>query len=274
MTVLHALILGIAQGLTEFLPISSSAHLNLIPQLLGWPEQPLVFDTTLHLGTAAALILFFWKDLYKYYFALLRDFLAHKFSFSSFTREGKFAFYLLLSAVPASVVGFCIGNEIESKFGDVSGIVATLFLGSLLMFIADKFFFSSHPENLLQRVDGKNSFFIGCMQTLALFPGVSRSGSTISAGMFAGFSREEAAKFSFMASVPIVLMAGLFQIVKYPQQLVGASVQPVLVGFFASFIVGILVIKFLLGFLRKRSLSVFVGYRLLLAVVLLSIFIL
>jgi undecaprenyl-diphosphatase len=276
MTIFHALILGIAQGLTEFLPVSSSAHLVIIPKLLGWPDQPLVFDTTLHLGTAAALIIFFWKDLFKYYSSLLKEFFSNGLSFQKYSVEARFAFYLLLSTIPASILALVLGDIIEGTFGTLEGTIITLLFGSALLFVADKKAksLSGSGENLISKVNSKKSLFIGIMQSLALFPGVSRSGATISAGIFSGLTREEAARFSFMASVPIVLEAGIFQIIKNPSQLFGESFINVFIGFVTSFVVGILVIKFLMNYLKTKSLNVFIIYRVLLVVGLVAVLIL
>lgn len=265
MTIFQALILGITQGLTEFLPVSSSAHLVDLPQLLGWAAQPLVFDTTLHLGTAAALILFFWQDLFKYYLALLKDMLAHRFIFGKYSRESRFAFYLLISTIPATIIGLLFNEFIETYFRGLISTAVTLIFGSVLMIVAEKYFAKNSTGDILQKMTVKKSLIIGSFQTLALFPGVSRSGSTISSGMYMGLSREEAARFSFLASVPIVLEAGIYQLIKSPDQILGANLITVLVGFVASFLVGLLVIRFLLKFLRSKSLNVFIAYRLVLA---------
>ena len=274
MTILRALILGMLQGLSEFLPISSSAHLTILPQLLSWPKQPLSFDTTLHLGTVAALILFFWRDLISIYSALLTDALKFKLSFSRYTKQARFAFYLLLSTVPATIIGITVGSEIEDTFSVLLWEVVTLTVGTAIMFVAEYFFSKSASGDLATKVNSKKSLFIGFMQSLAIFPGISRSGATISGGMFLGLSREEAAKFSFLASVPIVLEAGIYQIIKHPEQLSQVSLPPILIGFFASFIVGVLVIKFLMNFLKTKSLKVFIWYRVVLTVFLVGVLLL
>lgn len=271
MSILHALILGIVQGLTEFLPISSSAHLIIFPELLRWSEQPLVFDTTLHLGTAAALLVFFRKDLLKYYLALIKDVLVKKFSIKEYSREAVFGFYLLLSTIPAGLLGILVGDTIEEKFRSMSGVIVTLIFGTLLMFVASKYFSKAQSTSLVSKMTAKKSLLIGSIQSLALFPGVSRSGSTISGGMFLGLSKEEAARFSFLASVPIVLMAGVFQLIKHPEQIHEFSIGIVLVGFLTSFVVGLGAIKFLLSYLNKNGLKIFIIYRIVLVVALLTL---
>ena len=266
MTGLHAVLLGIVQGLTEFLPISSSGHLIILPSLLGWGQQELVFDTVLHLGTAAALMVFFWIDLYIIFTNLLKDVLAGKSKVAKFSDYGKLGIYILVGSIPAGIIGLLLDNFIESRLRGVSAVAAFLLLGSVLMFVAERF-----SRYFAQVLTMKKSLIIGLFQALALFPGISRSGSTISAGMLSGLSREEAARFSFLLSVPIVVTAAAFKVVDSFAQLQQLDGLTLILGFISSFAVGWLSIKFLLEFLKKHSLYWFVGYRIALAIVLLAI---
>jgi undecaprenyl-diphosphatase len=262
-TVFQALVLGIVQGLTELLPISSTGHLIIVPQFLHWGQHPLVFDTTLHLGTAAALMLFFWKELYKIVCNLMQDFFKFKYDIKYYSQESWLGFKILAGSIPAAVIGVLFGDQIENFFRNMLSVAIFILAGAVLMFIAEKFYKGS-----LENIKLKTSFFIGLFQALALLPGFSRSGSTISGAMLMGTKREEAARFSFLLSIPIVLGAGLFELRHAAGTLHDVSVTALTVGFLASLISGLVAINFLLKFLKDHKLYVFVGYRVLLFLVL------
>ena len=263
MSVLNALILGITQGLTEFLPISSSGHLIIVPYLLKYRAQLLVFDTTLHLGTAAALIVYFWKDLYAIFLGFVQDFVAKLFKFSQYSPQGKTALKIILGSIPAGLIGYFFEDFFVTGFRQMLTVGVFLMLGSVLMLFAE--LFSKRDREALTLPQG---ILVGLFQALALFPGVSRSGATISGGMFLGLKRKDAAKFSFLLSVPIVVVAGVFKIFSSTSLLEEISNSSLLVGFIASFLTGIVAIKFLLNFLQNHKLNLFIIYRLLLGVVL------
>ena len=265
MNLFHAIVLGVVQGLTEFLPISSSGHLIVFPHVFGWIQQPLAFDTTLHLGTAAALVVYFFKDLLKIVSGFVRDIWNFEDEFSKFSHGGKLGLYILLGSVPAGVIGFLFNDKIESVFRTVEYVVLFLILGSALMLFAERL--GKWKKN--KKVGYLESLVIGLFQSLALLPGISRSGSTISGGMLFGLNREEAARFSFLLSIPIVVLAGGFELKTSLPALQGITWQLMLAGFLSSFAVGLLTIKFLLDFLKEHDLWVFVVYRFLLAVFLL-----
>lgn len=246
MNVLQALVLGIVQGLTEFLPISSSGHLIILPEFFGWETQPLVFDTTLHVATALALIVYFRKDLV-----------------NIFTSNKKLGIYMLIGSIPAGILGYLLQDSIENTFRSGEFVVWFLLAGTVLMFLAEKFKKSDAA------IDNKKSFVIGLFQALALFPGVSRSGATISGGMLFGLSRREAARFSFLLSIPIVLGAGLFKILDSAIEISTLSYDVLTIGFLSAFIAGMFAIKFMLRFLNNNSLNVFIIYRILLVIFLL-----
>ena len=264
MGVVQALILGVVQGLTEALPISSSGHLVILPLLFGWKEQPLVFDTTLHLGTALALLIYFFKDLWAIFIAFVKDFFSHYAKIKNYSEKGYLGVLLLVGCIPAALLGFLFNDLFETTFRSLTAVAIFLLVGSALMLFAEKF-----SKKTDAKLTVKKSLFIGFMQSLALFPGVSRSGATISAGMLAGLNREEAARFSFLLSVPIVVMAGVFKLVTSFNLLSSISILPILVGFVASTLFGILAIEILLRFVRKNNLTVFIVYRIALAVFLL-----
>ncbi len=256
MPFIRAVILGIVQGATEFLPVSSSGHLIIFSNFLGWGSGSLIFDVMLHLGTGLALVAYFWKDLV----GVLKDL------------KG-LGLKIFLGILPAGIAGFLFEDWFESTFRSVESVVLFLFLGSLLMLLAEVWFRRRAeraqvlPEDSTEKeLTYKGAFFIGLFQVLALFSGFSRSGSTISGGLFYGLKREEAARFSFLLSVPLILGAGFLQLAKMllassSTGLVAFSWQEALIGIFTSFFAGLLCIKFLMKFLKQNSLIPFVAYR-------------
>jgi undecaprenyl-diphosphatase len=276
MNILQAIILGLIQGLTEFLPISSSAHLIVVPIIFKWPQYPLVFDTTLHLGTALALIIFFWKDLFAIAKSLIMEmwnqrqaFLKKNFKTLKFSDDSYLGFKILLGSVPALFLGILLKNYFENHFREIPDAIIFLSIGSVLLFLAEVCL------KKVQKVSIKNlsfmkSFVIGIFQFFAMFPGISRSGATISGSISLGLNREDAAKFSFLLSVPAVVGAAVLELITSIKLLNASMAMPMLIGVLASFISGMLAIKFLLQFLKGNKLYVFVIYRVILAFVLLS----
>lgn len=250
MGLFEAGILGLVQGLTEFLPISSSGHLVVLPNIFGLEDHSLLFDVTLHLGTSLALLIYFWKDL----LSILR-----------FPR--KWWLKIFLGILPAGLFGFLFNDLFENYFRGLSFVILFLFLGTILMFFAEKFFSKSKTNTL---TSGK-SFKIGLFQVLALFPGFSRSGATISGGMILGLSREDAARFSFLLSIPLVWAAAAYEFIKiFPVTSSSLDLTPLLVGGLTSFISGFLCIKFFMNFVKEQSLIPFVLYRMVLVLFLVS----
>lgn len=268
MTIIHAFILGLVQALTEFLPVSSSAHLIILPSLFKWDIQPLFFDVVLHLGTAAALLTVFWHDLFSILQSLIKDARPSKFKLTSYSKTSQLGFYVLIACIPAIIVGLIFGDVIEESFRKVEFTIIFLLLGTILMSAAEIYYKHSSGD---KEVSGRSSIIIGLTQVLALLPGFSRSGSTISAGMLTGLSRINAARFSFLMSVPLVLSAGAYELVKNINLVTSISTQVFLVGFGTSFVFGVLVIKFLLNYLNKHSLMVFIAYRLFLVIALIML---
>ena len=264
MTFLHALVLGIVQGLTEFIPISSSGHLVIFPLILKWTEQPLFFDTTLHLGTAVALVIYFYKDIINLLVGFTNDVVSRK-RFSKYSENGKLALYIIVGSIPAGIIGLVFGDIFESYFRSVLSVALFLTFGTILMFLAERHYLKRKERDL----NLSKSIAIGFFQALALFPGVSRSGASISGGMFLGLDREKAAKFSFLLSVPIVVMAGVFKLVSSYTLFAIENKLNLFTGFTASFVVGLLCINFLMKFLKSNNLYSFIIYRLILVVFLL-----
>lgn len=255
----HALLLGIVQGLTEFIPVSSSGHLVIAPLVLGWKEQPLVFDVVLHLGTSLALLVYFAQDIIH----ILK-------------KDRKMIGYLIVGSIPAGLLGVVLGDVIESAFRGMVSVAAFLIIGSFIMYLADnsyKYGFAQKLKHMLGKdMTMYKAFVIGIFQSFALFPGVSRSGSSISAGMLFGLSREQAARFSFLLSIPVILGAGVLKVSEAYKQLEYISFSAVFLGFMASFLAGVFAINFLLKYLKNNSLKIFIIYRCILAAILLIVY--
>jgi undecaprenyl-diphosphatase len=261
LSVFDSIILGVVQGITEFLPISSSGHLIITRAILGASQEGgLAFDAVLQLATACAVILYFRKDI----FGLVKN-IFKGFKDSS---KNKLTLYLIIGTIPALVLGLLLKDFMDTTFRSVSIVAGTLVLGSVVMYVADLFLKKRKGEKQLNII---TSFIIGLFQSLALLPGMSRSGMTISGGYFLGLSKEQAVRFSFLLSIPIITGSGLLQllhIIKNPA-LVSGGFTTLSFGFVSAFIFGWISIEFLLKFLKTNSFKVFVVYRIILAILLL-----
>lgn len=259
MNILDSIILGVVQGLTEFLPISSSGHLIIFRDILGWhTSSDLSFDAILQLATVFAIIVYFWKDIFK----LIKSFLN---LISKKTVEEKdkiMIFAIVIGTIPAIIAGVLLEKYMETIFRSSLLVAFVLIIGSLVMYFAEKF--STKNKELTI----KKGFYIGLFQCLALIPGFSRSGATISGGLFSGLNREDAARFSFLLSIPIVLGSGLKKILEiWSSGQLSTDYINILVASITAFLVGLLAIKFLLNFLKKYSLKTFIYYRIILAII-------
>ncbi|MFA6098654.1 MAG: undecaprenyl-diphosphatase UppP [Patescibacteria group bacterium] len=270
MDYLYSIILGIVQGLTEFWPISSSGHLIIAHELLNFNfVDNLSFDVALHLGTLAALLVFFSKDLARYIVSFFRSFanwnLANDFN-------QRMAWYIVVGSIPAGVAGFFLESKADTVFRNL-WLVAVLFVAvGLLFFVFEKY--SKKIKNL-EELSWRGAIIIGLMQVLSLLPGVSRSGITILGGLSQGLKREQAARFSFLLSVPVIFGAGLKKMYDGLQAgFTGGEWLIILVGFLTSAGVGYLAIRVLLSFLQRRPLNAFAYYRIILglAVIIFLIF--
>lgn len=253
MNILQALILGIVQGLTELLPISSSAHLAIIPWIFDWTKDESFrlafegFDVALHAGTLLAIGIFFFKD----WIELIKggyEKVVHKKN----SVEGRMFWYIVLATIPGGIIGFILDHFLEDKLTTPLIIAIALIVMGIVLYIADKKSKSNVDYNHMTL---KQTFLIGFAQCLAFIPGVSRSGITMTVARILGVDRESAAKYSFMLSAPIVLAATIFKLKDFVFSV------PFFVGVFASFIVGVLVIKFLMQYLKKGSFKAFAIYR-------------
>lgn len=263
MTLIQALILGIIQGATEFLPISSSGHLVLVPWLLGWQgvgESDLAFDTLVHWGTLAAVFGYFWNDIWRIVAAVLTGIRRRDLMGSPDARLGWFIF---VGSIPAALVGFFLEDWFEGVFGKPL-VAAILLLGTAgMLFFAERL---GTRQRKLDSMTWCDAILIGFAQALAILPGISRSGATISAALKQGIDRAEAARYSFLLGIPAVVGAGVWQLSKLLREgpLTG-QIGAVLVGFVSAAIVGYLAIHTLLLYVRKRPLYVFAVYCVLFA---------
>lgn len=255
MGLFQALILGIVQGMTEFLPISSSGHLVLLPAVLGWAYPPLVFDTTVHLATLLAVVAVFWRDL-RWLIVSWWKGLRRGQPFKA--TESRLAWWVILGTVPGILTGLFLEKTFESLFASPHAVGAFLLLTALLLVLAE---ILGKRQRDLSGITWLDSLLIGIGQAAAIAPGLSRSGATIAVGMFRGLTRESAARFSFILSVPIIAGAGLAQLtklVRYGDLLAEAPL--LLVGFVAAAVCGYASIRLFLAYLRKWPLYPFTAY--------------
>ncbi len=263
MEILNSLILGIVQGITEFLPISSSGHLIITRDLLKiQADNGLAFDSVLQLATTLAVIIYFNKeiiDLVKSFFNLI-------FGKLNDPTKRNYLFFVIIATVPAVIFGLLFENYMDTIFRSSLLVVVALLIGSLIMYFADKF----AKQNMA--LSFKNSLIIGFFQALALVPGMSRSGMTISGGLFSGLKREEITKFSFIIAIPILLGSGLKKLFDLGNSQINNEIAiQLLAGSIAAFITGIISAHFLIKYLQKHSMRVFVWYRIILSIIILAV---
>lgn len=268
MTLLQSIVLGIVQGLTEFLPISSTAHLRIVPALFGWQDPGAAFSAVIQIGTVLAVLIYFRKDLWAMVAGFVRGVRAGKPLSDPHARLGLF---IVAGTIPVVAGGLLFQKAIKSELRSLYVIAASLVVVALAMAWADRRATLSKVRE--GTVGFGDAIFVGVAQMFALIPGVSRSGSTIAAGLMRGLSRAEAARFSFLLSIPAVAGAGLKELFDLRKEggLEGDGVTMVIVATVVSFIVGYAAIAGLIAFLKKRSVMVFVGYRVVLALVLLGL---
>jgi undecaprenyl-diphosphatase len=261
---LEAIVLGLVQGLTEFLPISSSGHLRIVPALVGWEDPGAGFTAVIQLGTMAAVLLYFRADLWRIASAWLREL---RVPFKRSSAEAKLGWFIVLGTIPISIFGFIFRDQIESGARDLYLIGSALIVFSFVMLFAEHV---GSRRRDLGEMNGRDGFFIGLAQSLALVPGVSRSGATISAGLLRGFDRVAAARYSFLLSVPAVVLSGLFELRKIGTD-GSASVEATAIATLVAFAAGYASIAWLLRYLTTHTLNIFVVYRILLGVLVLGL---
>jgi undecaprenyl-diphosphatase len=264
MSALEAIVLGLVQGLTEFLPISSSGHLRIVPALLGWEDPGAGFTAVIQLGTMAAVLLYFRADLWRIASSWLREL---RTPIPRASQDARLGWFIVLGTIPICIFGFAFSDQIESGARDLYLIGSALILFSFVMLAAEHF---GTRTRQLSEMNGRDGIAIGLAQALALIPGVSRSGATISAGLLRGFDRVAAARYSFVLSVPAVVLSGLFELRKIGgdgEPPVGATAIATVVAFLA----GYLSIAWLLRYLTTHSLRGFVVYRIALGALVLAL---
>jgi undecaprenyl-diphosphatase len=267
-TLVAAVIMGIVQGLTEFLPVSSSGHLILVPYLLGINDPfitSLEFSVILHIGTLIALLIYFradWLRLVPAFFAAIRD------RSLAGDPDRRLAVLVAIATVPAAIIGFLF-HDIEDRIREPGLVAVMLVVGGGILWLAER---TGTRQKVALDLSFPKALAIGGAQALALVPGISRSGISISAGLFAGLGREEAARFSFLMATPITAAAAAYEVLKVVRgEGVAIEAGPMAAGLLMSFIFGVLAISVLLRFLRTRSTDVFVAYRIILAAVVLFV---
>ena len=260
MDLIQSIILGLLQGLTEFLPISSSGHILIVPALLGWEDPGAAFTAVIQLGTELAVLLYFRKDLW----AIGRDWTG------SLVRpelrsglNARMGWYLIAATIPIAILGLAFENQIENAARNLWLVASMLIVFGILLGLADRFGKRSRDVGALSFRDG---VLIGFAQSLALIPGVSRSGATITAGLALGLERAAAARFSFLLAIPAVVLSGFFQLygILSGEEAVGEPLVNVAVATLVAFVTGYAVIAWFLRYLASHSYGIFVGYRILL----------
>ncbi|WP_406677921.1 undecaprenyl-diphosphatase UppP [Moorella sp. ACPs] len=257
MNFIQAIVLGLVQGLGEFLPISSSAHLVLLPWFFRWPDPGLTFDVALHLGTLIAVVAYFWRDLIELVICGLLQ---------PRSLDGRLFWYLIVASIPGAIFGYLLEDQAATVFRSPLLIALTLTLMGIGLWWADRV---GRKTRQMENITLADSIIVGLSQALAIIPGVSRSGITMSAGLLTGMQRETAARFSFLMSVPIIAGAALLQL----KDLTPADINTAFIlGVLTAAVVGFLAIKFLLRYLRHGSYLLFTWYRILLALLVVVVF--
>jgi undecaprenyl-diphosphatase len=251
----QSIILGLIQGLTEFLPVSSSGHLILAANFFGDTANDVAFDAVIHLATLAAVIVALWTDVKKIVLGVFKK-----------NSDGRLGWFIIAATIPVLFVGFFFGDWLEETFRSPLAVACSLIFWGIVLWIADSKM-KKIPETEINKIGFKKSLMIGLSQIIALIPGTSRSGITISTGLFGGLSREAAARFSFLLGIPSIAAAGSFALLKIILDKGDFDWSSLVVAFIAAFISGFLAIKFLLQIMKGVSYKWFAIYRIVLAVV-------
>lgn len=262
MSVAQAIILGLIQGLTEFIPISSSGHLVLAHHALGVFDHGLAFDVALHFGTLVALLIYFWRDLWRLALAVV-----HR------RQESRLAWLLILATIPAAIIGYLLESTAEAHFRSIRLVATTTLIFGIIMLLTESYYRRLSKHTRLEQVGGSQALVMGLAQAVAVMPGVSRSGSTITAGMLAGLDRVAATRFSFLMGIPIIAGAALKVLTEGTTlAAIGSQRTVFAVGGITALISGWLAIRFMLSYLSRHGLYIFAYYRIGLGLMLLAVF--
>ncbi|WP_313404034.1 undecaprenyl-diphosphate phosphatase [Aeromicrobium sp.] len=255
MDLLRSVLLGIVQGLTEFLPISSSAHLAIVPQLLGWEDPGSAYTAVVQIGTELAVVLYFWRDIWTIGSGWVRG------VFSAQARqapEWRMGWFIIVGSLPIVLLGLLLEDLIDREFRNLWFIGATLIGFGLVLGLAERFGRKSKP---IAELSARDAILLGFAQACALVPGVSRSGATISMGLFLGYERQAATRYAFLLAIPAVVGAGVYKLKDIPGGENAYGTVPTIVGTAVAFVVGLAVIHWLLQYVSKHSYAPFVIYR-------------
>ncbi|HVS33410.1 MAG TPA: undecaprenyl-diphosphatase UppP [Thermoanaerobaculia bacterium] len=257
MSILQAIVLGLVQGLTEFIPISSTGHLKIVPELLGWGDPGAAASAVIQFGTILAVIIYFFRDIVRLFVGFFRG-LATRRPFAD--RDSREAWYVIIGTIPIVLVGVLLEEQIETTFRGTWIVTFQLISIALLLQLSELY---ARRRGFRSPADfnGKDALIIGMGQCIALIPGSSRSGSTIMTALFRRVPHEYAARFSFIMSIPAITGAGIFQMVSEREQLAAIGMTPILVAIFVAFISGWASIFFLLRYLRTHTTHIFIYYR-------------
>lgn len=260
MTVGQAIVLGIVQGLTEFLPISSTAHLRIIPALCGWPDPGAAFTAVIQLGTLAAVLSYFARDI----ITITRD---------TITGRGRLGWMIVVGTLPVVVCGLIFKDNVEHTLRSLYVMAGAMIALALVLAVAEWCEYRRRRLRVMADVGWLDAVVVGCAQAVALIPGSSRSGCTIAGALFMGLNREAAARFSFLLSLPAIAMAGVYEFISHRHDLLSsdASTANVIIATAVSAVVGYLSIAFLLNWLKRHTMWLFIIYRLVLGALLLAL---
>ncbi|MCX6148145.1 MAG: undecaprenyl-diphosphatase UppP [Candidatus Kapabacteria bacterium] len=274
MNLIKAIILGIIQGLTEFIPISSTAHLTIAGKLMGLidpahPENWTAFIAVLQLGTLVSVLIFFAKDIKTISIGTIKETISQKGNLMKMTHDAKMGWYVILGTIPIVTIGLGLKKVIEGNITKEPLVIATsLIVLAIILFFADKY---AKLERGMDKLNLKDALIIGLSQCLALFPGASRSGSTIMAGLFLGINREAAARFSFLLSIPAILGSGLLELRHAIPNLQSGDLINLFIATLVSGVVGYVSISFLLKYLRTHNTIIFVIYRIIFGLIIVTL---
>lgn len=276
MSIIEAIIIGLVQGLSEFIPISSTAHMTIAGRLMNVvkdtnPEQWTAFIATVQLGTLAAVFIYFWKDIKKIFMAFMNENLIKRNTFKEQSIDSKLGWYIIVGSIPIAVIGLAFKDLIRSNFTKDPIVIGTsLICFALVLWLAEILY---KEKSDMKTMGWKITLAMGFGQVFALIPGASRSGTTITAGLFTGMNREAAAKFSFLLSIPAVLASGLLEFFHATSYLTNDMYVTIFVATVVAGISGYFSIAFLLNYLRKNTTKLFIFYRIALGAIILFLFI-